>query len=126
VRLCLDEHYAAQIAVALRGGGHEVTAVNERPELRGLDDGPLLAVMQTERSALLTENVSDFMPLVQELAARNEDHWGVVFSSPESMPRGTATIGLFVRSLDRLLIEWSAEDGLLNQVWWLQSRGDAA
>ena len=120
MRLCLDEHYAAQIAVALRERGHEVTAVNERRELRGLDDRPLLAVMQTERSALLTENVSDFMPLVQELAARNEDHWGVVLSSPESMPRGTGTIGLFVGSLHRFLVERPAEDGLLNQISWLQ------
>jgi hypothetical protein len=120
VRLCLDEHYSLQIAAALRERGHDVTAVNERPELRGLDDRPLLSIMQEERSALLTENVSDFVPLVQELATRNEDHWGVVFSSPESMPRGSGTIGLFVESLHRLLVERPAEDGLLNQVSWLQ------
>jgi Domain of unknown function (DUF5615) len=121
VRLCLDEHYAIRIAVALRERGHEVSAVKERPELLGVEDRDLLAVMQGERCALLTENVSDFMPLVQELAARDEDHWGVVFSSPVSMPRGTGTIGLFVEALDRLLAERRAEDGLLNQVWWLQS-----
>lgn len=120
MRLCLDEHYAAQIAVALRERSHDATAVNERPELRGLDDRPLLAIMQAERSALLTENVSDFMPIVQELATRNEEHWGVVFSSPLSMPRGVGTIGLFVEALHRLLVERPAEDGLLNQVWWLQ------
>jgi NAD(P)H-dependent FMN reductase len=120
VRLCLDEHYALQIAVELRKRAHEVTAVSERAELRGLDDRPLLAMLQAERSALLTENVSDFAPIVQELAARIEDHWGVVFSSPVSMPRGAGTIALFVQALDRLLRERPAEDGLLNQVWWLQ------
>jgi hypothetical protein len=120
VRLCLDEHYAIQIAVALRERGREVTAISERPELRSLDDRPLLAVMQAERSALLTENVSDFMPLVHELAARDEDHWGLIFSSPVSMPRGSGTIGVFVEALDRLLLERPGEDGLLNQVWWLQ------
>jgi len=120
VRLCLDEHYASQIAIALRERGREVTAISERPELRGLEDRPLLAVMQAERSALLTENVSDFMPLVHELAARNEDHWGLIFSSPVSMPRGAGTTGVFVEALDRLLLERPGEDGLLNQVWWLQ------
>ena len=120
MRLCLDEHYASQIAIALRERGREVTAISERPELRGLEDRPLLAVMQAERSALLTENVSDFMPLVHELAARNEDHWGLIFSSPVSMPRGAGTIGVFVEAVDRLLLERPGEDGLLNQVWWLQ------
>jgi hypothetical protein len=120
VRLCLDEHHAIEIAAALRQRGHQVTAVAERAELRGLDDRALLGVMQAEQSALLTEDVSDFAPLVHELAASGEDHWGLVFSSPESMPRGAGTIGLFLDALDRLLSERPAEDGLLNQVWWLQ------
>lgn len=119
MRLCLDEHYATQVAIALRERGHAVAAVNERPELRGLGDRELLAVMQAERCALLTENASDFMPIVHDLAARNENHWGVVFSSPASMPRGTGTIGVFVEALDRLLTDRPAEDSLLNQVWWL-------
>jgi hypothetical protein len=120
VRLCLDEHYATQIANALRERGHQVTAVQERPELRGIRDRELLAFMQVEGCALLTENVSDFMPFVHELAARAEDHWGFVFTSPVSMPRGTGTIGLFVDALDRLLTERPADDALMNQVWWLQ------
>jgi hypothetical protein len=120
VRLCLDERYTTHIAAALRERGHDASAVNERPELRGLEDRERLAIMQSERCALLTENASDFMPIVQELAVRNEDHWGVVFSSPVSMPRGTWTIGLFVEALHRLLTERPAEDDLLNQVWWLQ------
>jgi hypothetical protein len=117
VRLCLDEHYATQIAEALRERGHAVVAVKERPELRGLGDRELLAVVQAERCALLTENVADFMPIVHELVARNEDHWGFVFSSPASMPRGTGTIGLFVEALDALMIERPAENSLLNRIW---------
>lgn len=124
MRLCLDEHYATQLAIALRELGHAVAAVNERPELRGLGDRELLAVMQAERCALLTENASDFMPIVHDLAARSENHWGVVFSSPASMPRGAGTIGVFVVALDRLLTERPAEDALLNQIWWLHSLPD--
>jgi hypothetical protein len=120
VRLCLDEHYAGQIAETLRERGHDVVAASEKPELRGLGDRELLSVTQAEQRALLTENVSDFMPLVHELAARNEDHWGFVFSSPTSLPRGTGTIGLFVEALHLLLRDRSADDALLNQVAWLQ------
>lgn len=122
MRLCLDEHYSAAIAKALRARGHDVTAVQERPELRGLADRELLATLQAEHSAVLTENVADFMPIVHDLAARGEDHWGVVFSSPASMPRGAGTIGDFVAALDRLLGERPTEDGLVNQVSWLQPR----
>lgn len=121
MRLCLDEHYSHRIAEALRGGGHDVVAVGERVELRGLGDIELVSVLQAERRALLTENVRDFMPLVHELAARSEDHWGFVFSSPTSMPRGTDTIGTFVEALDRLPRARPGDDGLLNQVAWLQA-----
>jgi hypothetical protein len=120
VRLCLDEHYSARIPEALRDRGHDVIAVSERPELRGLGDRELLTVLQADKRALLTENVADFMPLLHELAARREDHWGVVFSSPVSMPRGSRTIGSFVEALDGFLAQRPADDGLLNQVSWLQ------
>lgn len=120
MRLCLDEHYSAQIAEALRQRGHDVSAAQEQVELRGLDDVELFAIVRSERRALMTENVADFMPLIHELAARAEDHWGMIFSSSTSMPRGTATIGVFVESLHQLLSGRPREDDLLNQVWWLQ------
>jgi len=120
VRLCLDEHYAFQIAETLRNRGHDVLAANERLALRGLSDRELLAFVQSERRALTTESVSDFMPIVHELAASGEEHWGFVFTSPSSMPRGAGTIGLFVEALDHVLTDRPAEGALLNQVWWLQ------
>jgi hypothetical protein len=120
VRLCLDEHYSPRIAENLRARGHDAVAVAERQELRGLGDRELLAAMQAERRSLLTENAGDFMPLAHELAARSEEHWGLVLSSPLSMPHGRDTIGLFVEALDQLMVDRFAEDALLNQVWWLQ------
>ena len=120
MRLCLDEHYAPQIAAALRELGLDVVALKERPELRGIGDLELLAAVQAERRALMTENVSDFMPLIHELAARGENHWGFVFTSPVSMPRGSGTIGLFIEALHRLLTARPGEDDFVDQIWWLQ------
>lgn len=120
MRLCLDEHYSSAIARELRRRGHDVFSVTERPELVGRSDRELLAAMRDERRALLTENVADFAPVVRTLVASGEDHWGVVFSSPRSLPRGAATIGLFAEALDRLLSERRAEDALKDQIWWLQ------
>jgi hypothetical protein len=97
VRLLLDEHY----------------------DLQGLGDLQLWSSALTEGRALLTENIADFMPLVRDAAAQGDRHWGVVFTSPRSMPRGAGTIGLYVDVLDAFLREHPGEDGLLDQVVWL-------
>lgn len=120
MRLCLDEHYAARIAEELRSRAHDVYAVSERSELRALSDPELWSLLQLERRALLTEDVRDFVPLVQEAAAAGGDHWGIVFSSPRSMPRGTGTIGVCVHSLDELMRRHPGEEDFRNGFHWLQ------
>ncbi len=119
MRLCLDQHYAPRIAVALRERGHDVVAAEAEEEPRGLPDDELLAFCVRERRALLSENAADFMALVHQLAARGDEHHGLVFSSPASMPRGAGTIGLFIEVLDRLLRDSPDEGALRNQVRWL-------
>lgn len=120
MRVCLDQHYAPpQIAAALRERGHDVIAAEAEGELRGLPDEELLAFCVRERRALLSENAADFTPLVHQLAARGDEHYGLVFSSPSSIRRGAGTIGLFVDSLDRLLRECPDEGALRNPLHWL-------
>jgi hypothetical protein len=121
LRVCLDQHYSPRIAAALRTRRHDVIAAEAVGELRGLSDDELLAFCIRERRALVTENVGDFMPLVHRIADRGDEHYGLVFSSPASMPRGRGTIGVFVEALDRLLREHLAEGALRNQVHWLRS-----
>jgi hypothetical protein len=119
VRLLLDEHYSPTIAETLRGQGHDVVSVNERSDLRGVGDRELWRRAAAEGRALVTENAGDFMPLVREAAASGGRHFGVVFTSPRSMPRAAATIGLYVERLDRLLHDRAADDALADQVYWL-------
>lgn len=119
MRLCLDEHFSPEIAKRLRRRGHDVVAVGERPELRGLADRDLLRWAAGERRALLTENAADFIPLVQEWAAAGEPHAGLVLSSSRSQPRSATTVPTFVRLLDRLLDERPEESALRDQVHWL-------
>ena len=120
MRLCLDEHYSPRIAERLRELGHDVHAVKERPELAAVSDRDLLAAMREERRAVLTENVADFMRLVRELEAAGDSHYGVIFSSPRSLPRSRETIGLFVERLHEFLTARSAEDALRDRIHWLQ------
>jgi hypothetical protein len=119
VRLCLDEHYSPKIAERLREQGHDVVSVKERGELVALADRALLLRLTEERRALVTENAADFMPLVRELAAAGDEHFGVVFSSPRSMPRSRQTIGLFVDRLAEVLRKHPADDALRNRVFWI-------
>lgn len=42
MRLLLNEHYRREIAQQLRARGHDVVAVDERDDLRGLTDAELL------------------------------------------------------------------------------------
>jgi len=121
VKLCLDEHYAKRIAELLRERerGREVGFVKERPDLVSLSDGALWEQMQQEHRALLTENVADFMPLVTRTSETGESHWGIIFSNSRSMPRGSATIGVFVESIDRMMLEFAGEDEFRDRVEWL-------
>jgi hypothetical protein len=119
LRLLLDEHYSPRIAKALCERRYDVLSANERDDLRGLGDRDLWARASDERRALVTEDVADFMPLVRETAAAGERHFGVVFTSPRSLPRGRVSIGLYVETLDRFLAERPAEAALADQVHWL-------
>jgi Domain of unknown function (DUF5615) len=121
VRLLLDEHYSSRIAVSLRERGHEVVAVRERADLRGLDDRQIWARAAGETRALVTENAADFMPLFREAAAAGAHHFGVVFTSPRSLPRSAGTIGVYAEELDRFLRERPADDALADLVHWLGS-----
>jgi hypothetical protein len=119
LRLLLDEHYTRDIAEQLRDRGHDVVAVTERADVTALGDTELFSLMASERRAIVTENVGDFMPLFNAAAAAGDDHFGLVFTSPTRMPRSKATIGQYVRALDEFLLARRSEDALLNQTHWL-------
>jgi hypothetical protein len=120
LRLLLDEHYSPRIAQQLRRRGYDVVSVSERAELIGLSDSDLLRVAAAERRAVVTENVADFVELTRQLAARGEDHYGLIFTSSSRFPRSRATVGLFVRELGRFLGARREDDVLVSQVHWLE------
>lgn len=119
MRLLLDEHYSAAIAVQLRQRGHDVVAVQERRELTGLSDRDLLGRAIDDRRALLTEDVRHFTRLAHEFALSGEHHFGIVFTSARSMPRAPDTIGVFVEALDRILSDHAGDEEFLDQTRWV-------
>jgi predicted nuclease of predicted toxin-antitoxin system len=118
LRLLTDEHYATDIAIALRAAGHDAAAVLELG-MTGTADEPLLTFAAGQRRALLTNNVHDFAAIAVLWARGGQEHFGLLFTSDESLPRGRGTIGLYVEVLGALLSAHPAEGALRGQVRWL-------
>ena len=120
MRLLLNEMYPASVAEALRELGHDVSALQERGDLRGLDDPELFEAAQRERRAVVTENVRHYAPLVAGRLANDESHYGLVFTSARSFPRHRdAFVGAMVRALNGFL-ETDARSAARGGVWWLE------
>jgi len=114
LRLLLDEHYNHAIAEELRRRGIDAVAIQkERPELEGQDDDVLLRAATLERRVVVTNNVRDFAPLVEDFGLSGEMHFGVLFTDDATFPRTHAGIGLMVRALAGF-VEGALDDGLLN------------
>lgn len=104
--MLLDEIYPPSIAEQLRGRGHDVEAVPERPQLRALADIEVFAVAQRERRAVFTENIPDFSALADDHDRLGDPHHGLVLADPGRYPRGNKrTVGRIVTALERLLGE---------------------
>lgn len=121
MRALLDQMYPAAIAEQLRDGGHDVQAVVEDDDLIGLPDPPLFAVAQADERAVVTENVSDFMPLHAEYASSGQPHHGLIFTSNNSFPRGASgTVGALVSELDEFLSDPPPLEPAGGWVHWLE------
>jgi len=92
LRLLLDEHYAEAIAHQPRAKGFDAVTVFGLG-LKGTDDEPLLEYAVTDRRALLTNNVADFMPLHAKWMATGRSHFGLLFTDDARMPRHRSVIG---------------------------------
>jgi len=101
VRFLLDEMYSPQIALALRGRGIDAISVHERPLLEGEpDDREVLRAATGERRVLVSNNVKDLVPIVDEFAFAGEIHFGVLLTNDATFPRTRDAISLIVRSIE--------------------------
>jgi hypothetical protein len=114
----MDEHYANEIAAALRAAGHDAVTVSEH-RITSIDDESLLELASSENRALLTNNTRDFMPIVGRWATSGRNHCGVLLTSDSSMPRHKGTIGVYVRTLRAIMEANSGLRALANEVRWL-------
>lgn len=107
MKLLLDEMYWPALAEQLIARGHDVIAANAHGHLSGIPDEEVFAAAQLEQRAVVTENVGDFIPIVQSYAAARTAHHGLVLVAPSAYPRDRAhkevTLGALVTALYTLL-----------------------
>jgi predicted nuclease of predicted toxin-antitoxin system len=119
--LVLDEMFPAVIATALRDKGFDVVAVQEHPELRALSDAAVFEAAQQQRRAIVTEDVGDFLPLDANAHAQGRPHFGLILTSPVSMPRhGRGFVGTLTRALESFLGDHTGDEQH-SAIWWLTS-----
>lgn len=101
--LLLDEHFSADIAVALRDRGYDCRCVLEEDDLRGKPDD-YIAVVATERGwRIVSENVKDFLPLSVDARMAGKPEPLLLLVGSRHAPRGASRTGLMLDALTRWL-----------------------
>lgn len=79
MRLLLDAHVSGpSVGGPLRERGHDVRALDQQPELEGLEDEDVLSLAADDGRILVTHNVTDFPEILREWAAGGRSHAGVI------------------------------------------------
>lgn len=119
MRLLLDEHFDYTISNELQRRGIDAIAITkERKHLVGQDDDVVLRDAAGDRRVVVTNNVRDYVRLIDEFGVRGETHFGVVFTDDETFPRSQAGVGLMVRALEALA-RGRPDDWLLDSCMYL-------
>lgn len=79
MRFLLDAHVSGpRVGRRLKEKGHDVRALDQEPELEGLDDEEVLTLAADDERVLVTHNVRDFPSILREWAAAQRSHAGVI------------------------------------------------
>lgn len=119
LRLLLDEHFSPKIARGLRELGHDVIAVKERPDLIARSDRAHFASTRDQRRAIVTQDLGDFRPLLEQAANAGETTYGLICVPSKVRLRREAT-GQLIAVLDRLLKENPDDDAAVKrggEIW---------
>lgn len=105
VALLLDEMPAPVVAEALRGLGHDVVAVAERPDLRAMADEELFVWAGNESRRLVTENVKDFRRIHFRADESARARAKLLYTSSRTFPRSRRNPGPLVAALQAWLCD---------------------
>lgn len=116
MKLLLDEQITYKVAESLRDQGRDATAVGEIRSLRGSSDRDVFDFAQTERRAVVTYDVVDFMEIARDAGRGNETHCGLVLVNSKRLPN--SDVGGLIAALGALPASPSHESASF--ITWLQ------
>jgi hypothetical protein len=103
------------VAETLITSGHDARAAAS--EFRGLPDADVFALAVVERRVVVTENVIDFVALLEDRVAAGHDTTPVVFARKANLPRGA---GALASRLAARLDDWAvAHPDPFPTAYWL-------
>ena len=106
-----------RIASALRNRGHVVVAIKrDRPELESRRDATVLASAAAEKRAVVTNNIRDYHVAHERMRTQGQEHFGVIYTHDDTLPRNRSAFSLWVSSLEEFLQSHPGETALLNRV----------
>ncbi len=111
IRLYLDRHIMARLAVDLRARGYNVLRTEEAGKDTATDEEQLAFAAGGGRS-ILTFNIRDFAPLHDQWQAAGRRHAGILVSQQ----LGSRQYGVLLQRMLRFLNQFSAEEMLGNFV----------
>jgi len=106
---------------ALRGLGHDVAAIAEQPALRAMTDEDVLARAAARGQWLLTGNVKDFQPILQQARQAGAPAAGLLFTSSRAFPRSRKNPGPLIGAIHAWLAAGTAPPPLVED--WLADPG---
>lgn len=104
MRLLLDEMLPPQVASALRARGLDVVAIKEHQELIALGDEEVLDVAILDDRAVVTDNLSDFLPIFWSRTTSGLACASIVALSSTRLNRNSKAFkGELIRTLERFV-----------------------
>ncbi len=125
MKLLLDEMWTPTIASELRQRDFDVIAINEpahADRYAGATDDAVFARAQSERRAVVTDNIADFEAARRSWESRGRPHHGLVYalSPPFNRHHGPAVIGQMVKALASFLASPEARVEPFNRPHYLR------
>jgi predicted nuclease of predicted toxin-antitoxin system len=118
----LDEMNSWRVAAELRQRGYDVVAVKrDRPGLESRTDPTILEAAAAEQRAVVTNNVRDYRVAHERMRARGDDHYGIIYTYDDTLPRNKAGFSLWVSTLQTFVDDRRADDALLNRAHHLRA-----
>jgi uncharacterized protein DUF5615 len=124
VRLLLDEHISARLAVQLRARGHDVIALTEVDEMRGQPDTAVFEWALDQERSIVTYDTG-FVSLLKERVALQLPAPDLIVVPSRRFPGGDRGHGALLEAL-AVLLGAHLPDAVGGRLTWLDERPDSA